>query len=85
MQTREEAEEEERRETEVHNKKEGVLNLAKMRVTDLPTNREVCLPDERPHQVEARLQSFSAEMLEVVRVYMKQNVDKYGNVKEGID
>ena len=48
QQTREEAEEEERLETEIFNRQEGVLRLDKMRVTSLPTNKEICLPDERP-------------------------------------
>ena len=81
-QTREEADEEERRMTEVHNKQEGILKLANMRVTDLPTSREIYLPEERSNEVEAGLQAFSAEMIEVARNYIKQNVDKEGNVKE---
>ena len=71
-QTKEEAEEEERRETEVYNKQEGILKLYNMRVTDLPTNKEVYLPDERPNDVEVGLQAFSAEMLEVARIYQGQ-------------
>ena len=82
-QTREEAEEEERRETEIYNKQDGTLKLYNMRVTDLPTNKEVYLPDERSNDVEVGLQAFSAEMLEVTRKYIKDNVDKNGNVKEG--
>ena len=61
---------------------EGTLDLAKMRVTDLPTNKEVFLPDERPDDVESKLQGFSAEMKEIVRKYIKENVDAKGNVKE---
>ena len=60
QQTREEAEEEERLETEIFNRQEGVLRLDKMRVTSLPTNKEICLPDERPDSVEAKLQAFGA-------------------------
>ena len=82
-QTKEEAEEEERRETEVYNKQEGTLKLYNMRVTDFPTNKEVYLPDERPNDVEVGLQAFSADMLEVARKYIKDNVDKNGNVKVG--
>ena len=54
-----------------------------MRVTDFPTNKEVYLPDERPNDVEVGLQAFSADMLEVARKYIKDNVDKNGNVKVG--
>ena len=82
-QTKEEAEEEERRDTEIYNKQEGTLKRYNMRVTDLPTNKEVYLPDERSNDVEVGLQAFSAEMLEVTRKYIKDNVDKNGNVKEG--
>merc|ERR1719234_225351 len=83
QQTKEEAEEEDRRETEFYNKQDGTLKLYNMRVTDLPTNKEVYLPDERPNEVEVGLQAFSAEMLEVARKYVKDNVDKNGCVKEG--
>ena len=58
--SRQEWEEQERQETQVYNKLEGTLDLAKMRVTDLPTNKEVFLPDERPDDVESKLQGFSA-------------------------
>ena len=81
-QSREEAEEEERQETEVYNRVDGTLKLANMRVTDLPTNKEVFLPDERPDNVEVGLQGFSAEMMEIVRKYIKEKVDAKGNVKE---
>ena len=81
-QSREEAEEEERQETEVYNRVEGTLNLANMRVTDLTTNKEVFLPDERPDDVEVGLQAFSAEMMEISRKYIREKVDAKGNVKE---
>ena len=80
-QTTEEALEEERKNTQVYNKQEGILKLANMRVTDLPTNKEVILPDERPNKVEVGLQSFGAEIMEVARKYIKENVDSSGNVK----
>ena len=83
QQTREEAEEEERMETEIYNKQDGTLKLYNMRVTDLPTNKEVFLPDERSNDVEVGLQGLSVELLEVARNYIKNNVDKNGNVKEG--
>ena len=82
QQTREEADEEERVETEVFNRQEGILRLHKMRVTSLPTNKEICLPDERPDEVEAGLQAFGSEVLEVARKYIKENVDKDGNVRK---
>ena len=82
QQTREEADEEERVETEVFNRQEGILRLHKMRVTSLPTNKEICLPDERPDEVEAGLQAFGSEVLEVARKYVKENVDKDGNVRK---
>ena len=83
QQTKEEAEEEDRRETEVYNKQEGTLKLYNMRVTDLPTSKEVYLPDERSNEVEVGLQAFSAEMLEEARKYIRDNVDKNGCVKDG--
>ena len=66
-QTREGAMEEERMETQVHNKQTGILSLNKMRVTSLPTNKEIILPDERPEREEAGLRAFGAEMMEVAR------------------
>ena len=81
-QTREEAMEEERLQTQVHDKQRGILRLHKMRVTSLPTNKEIILPDERPEREEAGLRAFGTEMLEVTRKYIKENVDKSGNPKE---
>ena len=81
-QTREEAMEEDRVETQVHDKQAGILNLSKMRVTSLPTNKEILLPDERPEREEAGLRAFGAEMIEVARKYIQENVDKAGNPKE---
>ena len=70
MQTREEAMEEERVEGQVYNKKDGKLMMHRMKVTKLPTNKEMILPDERPDEVEVGLQGFGAEVLEVSRKYM---------------
>ena len=81
-QTREEALEEERAETQVHNTQEGILSLHKMRVTNLPTNKEIFLPDKRPEREEAGLRAFGTEMIEVARKYIKENVDKSGNPRE---
>ena len=81
-QSREEAMEEERMATQVHNKQEGTLNLSKMRVTSLPTNKEVILPDERPEREEASLRGFGTEVIEVARKYIRENVDKSGNPRE---
>ena len=81
-QSREEAMEEERMATQVHNKQEGTLNLSKMRVTSLPTNKEVILPDERPEREEASLRGFGTEVIEVARKYIRENVDRSGNPRE---
>ena len=62
-----------------YNKQVSILNFSRLRVTDLPTNWEIYLPDERSDRVEAGLQAFSAEMNQVAR---NQNVNKAGNVKE---
>ena len=81
-QTRKEAMEEERLQTQVHDKQGGILRLHNMRVTSLPTNKEVILPDERPEREEAGLRAFGTEMIEVARKYIKENVDKSGNLRE---
>ena len=81
-QTRKEAMEEERAETQVHDKQAGILRLHKMRVTSLPTNKEIILPDERPERQEAGLRAFGTEMKEIARKYIKENVDRAGNPKE---
>ena len=82
QQTREEADEEERVETEIFSRQEGILRLHKMRVTSLPTNKDICLPDERPDEVEAGLQAFGSEVMEVARKYIRENVDKDGNIRK---
>ena len=66
----------------MHDKQAGILNLSKMRVTSLPTNKKIILPDERPEREEAGLRAFGAEMMEVARKYIQENVDKAGNPKE---
>ena len=81
-QTREEAMEEERLQTQVHDKQRGILRLHKMRVTSLPTNKEIILPDERPEREEAGLSAFGTEMIEVAKKYIKECVDKSGNPRE---
>ena len=83
-QTLEEAQEEERREREVYSREAGILKLSNMKVTDLPTNKEVILPKERPPQVEEGLQAFGAEMMEVAKRYAKENVDRDGNVNVNV-
>ena len=81
-QTREEALEEERMETLVHNRQAGVLSLDKMRVTSLPTNKEIILPEERPEREEAGLRAFGTEVVEATRKYIKEKVDRSGYPKE---
>ena len=66
-QTREETMEEERLQTQVHDKQGGILRLHKMRVTSLPTNKEIILPDERPEREEAGLRAFGTKMIEVAQ------------------
>ena len=74
--------EEERTETQVHDKRANTLRLHKVRVTSLPTNKEVILPDERPEREEASLKAFGTEVLEATKKYIRENVDKSGNPKE---
>ena len=42
--------------------------------------KEVFLPEERPDAVESGLQAFCAEMIEVAKIYIRENVDKEGNL-----
>ena len=58
--TRQEEEEEASQETQVHDKQKRILRLHKTRVTDLPTNKEVFLPEERPKSEESGLRAFKA-------------------------
>ena len=53
-----------------------------MRVTDLPSNKEIILPDELPEVEEAGLRAFGTEMMEVAKKYVKEHCDQGGNVKE---
>ena len=81
-QSREEAMEEERMEMQVYDKQANTLRLHKVRVTSLPTNKEMILPDERPEREEASLRAFGTEVVEETKKYMRENVDKAGNPKE---
>ena len=74
--------EEERIEMQVHDKQADILRLHKVRVTSLPTNKEMILPDERPEREEASLRAFGTEVLEVAKKYIRESVDKSGYPKE---
>ena len=74
--------EEERLETQVHDKQANTLRLHKVRVTSLPTNKEIILPDERPEREEASLRAFGTEVIEASKKYIRESVDKAGYPKE---
>ena len=58
------------------------INLNNIRVTNLPGNKEVILPDDRLEQTEAGLAGFKEEMMEVARMYKKEKCDEKGDIKE---
>ena len=80
QETLEEQQEKERAEKQVviGNK----INLNKIRVTTLPGNKEVILPDDRSEETEAGIAGFKEEMMEVVKRYRKEKCDEKGNIKE---
>ena len=81
-QTSEEAQEEERKEREAYEKARGTLRFTKLTVTDFPSSKEIVFPYERPDSVEVKLQGSADEMSEVARKYIKEKVNREGNIKE---
>ena len=59
-----------------------ILDLTKIKVTDLPTNGEIIIPEDRPPREEIQLQSFKSEVLQVCRKFRSDNCDRKGNIKE---
>ena len=58
------------------------VNLNNIRVTELPGNKEVVLPDDRADKVESELAAFKQEIMVVAKQYIEQNCDAKGNIKE---
>ena len=56
----------------------NTLRFPSMRVSDLPTNREVRLPDPMQNDEESKLLSFKMEVLECVKNYISQNCSEGG-------
>ena len=51
------------------------IDLSKMRVTDLPTCREVNLPDPRPEEQEIQLRAFKEDVMRTVTKYKQKKCD----------
>ena len=51
------------------------INLSKMCVTDLPTCREVNLPDPRPEEREIQLRAFKEDVMRTVTQYKQKKCD----------
>ena len=54
------------------------LRFPSMRVTSIPTNTEVRLPDPLNTQEEMKLQGFRNEIMKITSDYIKENCDKKG-------
>ena len=58
------------------------LDMTKIKVTDLPTNGEVIIPEDRPPREEMQLQSFISEVLQICRKFRSEHCDRNGNLKD---
>ena len=58
------------------------FDMTKIKVTDLPTNGEVIIPEDRPPREEMQLQSFKSEVLHICRRFRSEHCDRNGNLKD---
>ena len=58
------------------------VNMNNIRVTELPGNKDVILPDDRSDSIEAGLAAFKQEILVVAKNYIENHCDSKGNIKE---
>ena len=59
-----------------------VINFNNLRVTDLPTNRQVGVPPLAPNQVEIQMAGIEAELVQATSDYIKSKCDQKGIPKE---
>ena len=60
------------------------LKFSSMRVTDLPTNREVKLPEVIDTSEETKLLAFKTEVMQLTKDYIAQNCDEQGRQQPNI-
>ena len=67
-------------EKEVFRSNEKKMEFARRRVTDMPTNRDIRIPDPAHPNVETVLDNISCKISEVANNYIKNKCDKRGNI-----
>ena len=60
------------------------VDLRKIRLTELPTNRRVIISDQQGVQLEQHLQHLKARIEQVTEAYLETVCDDRGEVKEEI-
>ena len=59
-----------------------IVDLSKMRVTDLPTCPEVKMPEPRSASHEIQLRGFKEDVMRIARDYKKEKCDQNGNTRQ---
>ena len=60
------------------------LNFPAMKVTHLPTNKQVILPETLDNREESKLLAFKAEVMQITSNYISSHCDSRGNQKMNI-
>ena len=76
--------EEEMASTRVYDSRECTVNLLKMRVTQLPTNKRVIVPEQQGPELEEHLQHLKARLQQATKSYMAAECDDRGNLKQKV-
>ena len=78
----EEWELEQQDEKEVFRPEEGKMEFSRRRVTDMPTNRFVHIPNPAGPEVETVLDNISSRVNSVVKAFIREKCDQKGNIHE---
>ena len=70
-------------EKEVYRPVERRMEFSRRRVTDMPTNRDIYIPEPAEQNVETVLDNISSKVTAVANDYIRTKCDKKGNIKEG--
>ena len=62
---------------------DNVITLAKIRPTDIPSNKDIITPGPAKIETELDIQKTILERMKVVDKYIKDNCDKKGNAEGG--
>ena len=70
--------------TTVYDSKGCKVDLRRMRMTQLPTNRRVIIPEQQGPELEQHLQHLKARLEQATESYIEQECNNEGQVKESI-